>query len=121
MGRLPRAKLLVFHGEPERCTGSVQCLPRVQGCREGSSALNGQQCVKVSDDSECTVAGAWVGVALFCCWCLSHYAAGHRSRALIAFACSLGRAAWISLAVFGSVCVCVCVCCFWAEWLGWTS
>merc|ERR1712179_224258 len=87
----------------------------VQGCREGSSALNGQQCVKVSDDSECTVAGAWVGVAFFCCWCLSHYAAGHRSRALIAFACSLGRAAWISLAV------CVCVCCLWAEWLGWTS
>merc|ERR1712107_878296 len=36
---------------------------------------------------------------------------GHRSRALIAFARSLGRAVWISFAVSS----------FWDEQLGWTS
>merc|ERR1712113_424343 len=44
---------------------------------------------------------------------------GHRNRASIACARSLGQAAWISLAV--CVCVCVYVCCFLAERLGWTS
>merc|ERR1712032_868373 len=94
--RLPRAKLLVFHGEPQRCTGSVQCLPRVQGCREGGSALSGQQCMKVSDDYACTVAGGSPQQG-FNCMC----------------ACARPRSvAFIS---------CVCVCVFLAERLGWTS
>merc|ERR1712032_743754 len=109
--RLPRAKLLVFHGEPQRCTGGIQCFPRVQGCREGSSALSGQQCMKVSDDYACTVAGGLGGQFFVAGVCLIMQQ-GHRNRASIACACALGHASWLSLAV------CVFLL---AERLGWTS
>merc|ERR1712060_515178 len=105
-------KLLVFHGEPQRCTGGIQCLPRVQGCREGSSALSGQQCMKVSDDYACTVAGG-LGGALFCCWCLSHYAAGSPQQG---FNCMYALARPSSVDFISSVCVCVCVV-FWLSGL----
>merc|ERR1712060_731142 len=106
-------KLLVFHGEPQRCTGGVQCLPRVQGCREGSSALSGQQCMKVSDDYACTVAGGLGGQFFVAGVCLVMQQ-DHRNRASIACTRSLGQAAWISLAA------CMCVV-FLAERLGWMS
>merc|ERR1712032_1184341 len=102
-------------GEPQRCTGSIQCLPRVQGCREGSSALSGQQCMKVSDDDACTVAGG-LGGAVFCCRCLSHRAAGSPQQG---FNCMCACARPSSVDFFS--CVCVCVCVFLAERLGWTS
>merc|ERR1712032_1163158 len=117
--QLPRAKLLVFHGEPQRCTGGIQCFPRVQGCREGSSALSGQQCMKVSDDYACTVAGGGWGGAIFCCWCLSHYAAASPQQC---FDCIGTLARPSSVDLISSVCVCVCVCVvFFAERRGWTS
>merc|ERR1712060_424401 len=103
-------KLLVFHGEPQRCTGGIQCLPRVQGCREGSSALSGQQCMKVSDDYACTVAGGLGGQFLVAGVCLVMQQ-GRRNRASISFTHSLGQAAWISLAVCG------CVLFFWLSGL----
>merc|ERR1712187_516854 len=77
-------------------------LPRVQGRREGSSALSGQQRVKVSEDYQCTVAGRRQFFVAVVCRLLKQ---AHCSRASIAFARSLGRAA----------------CCFRDEQLGWAS
>merc|ERR1712061_537321 len=89
------------------------CFPRVQGCREGSSALSGQQCIKVSDDYACTVAGGRWGGALFCCWCLSHYAAASPQQCFDCI-CTLARPS--SMDFIGIVCVCVCVV-FWLSGL----
>merc|ERR1711920_23295 len=60
----------------------------------------------------CTVAGGSGGQFFVAGVCLIMQQ-GHRNMGSIAFACSLGQAAQISLAVY--------VCCFWAERLGWTS
>merc|ERR1712060_952475 len=104
-------KLLVFHGEPQRCTGGVQCLPRVQGCREGSSALSGQQCMKVSDNYACTVAGGLGGQFFVAGVCLIMQQ-DHRNRASIAC-----RARSAKQRVFHEQCVCVCVCVCVVFWL----
>merc|ERR1712039_620655 len=62
----------------------------------------------------------WVGGAVFCCWCLSHYAAGSPQQG---FNCmyALARPSSVDFISSVCVCVCVCVCCFLVERLGWTS